>query len=129
PFKRIFDLVRRVNLRAANKKAFENLAYGGSFDSFTNMHRAHCFTPEKDGGTFLEKILRYGNSYQESLNSAQHSLFGESTGTEIPEPTIPAAEPWHTLVRLKFERDVIGVYVSGHPLDLYKLEMNSLIKN
>ncbi len=129
PFKNVFDLVRRVNLRSANKKTFENLVYGGAFDSFEGMHRAHYFTPEKDNGTFLEKILRYGNSYQESLNSAQHSLFGESTGTEIPEPTIPATEPWESLVRLKFERDVIGFYVSGHPLDLYRLEMKSLIKN
>jgi DNA polymerase-3 subunit alpha len=129
PYKSIFDLVRRVNLRSANKKTFENLAYGGAFDSFENMHRSHYFAIEKDSGTFLEKILRYGNSYQESLNSAQHSLFGESSGTEIPEPTIPVTASWESLVRLKFERDVIGFYISGHPLDLYKLEMNSLIKH
>jgi DNA polymerase-3 subunit alpha len=128
PYKSIFDLVRRVSLRAANKKTFENLAYGGAFDSLPNMHRAHYFSIEKDGGTFLEKIIRYGNSYQESKNSSQHSLFGESTGTEVPEPAIPAIPPWESLQRLKFERDVIGFYVSGHPLDMYRLEMNELIK-
>ena len=129
PYKSIFDMVRRINLRAANKKTFENLAYGGAFDSFTNMHRAHYFLPEKDGGTFLEKIIRYGNSIQESKNSAQHSLFGESTGTEMPEPVVPNIEPWDSLVRLRFEKDVIGFYISGHPLDLYRLEMKKFIKN
>lgn len=128
PYKSIFDLVRRINLRSANKKAFENLAYGGAFDSLEGMHRAHFFFNEKDGSTFLERIIRYGNSYQESKNSTQHSLFGESTGTETPEPTIPAVQPWESLVRLKFEREVIGFYVSGHPLDMYRLEMNELIK-
>ena len=128
PYKSIFDLVRRVNLRSANKKTFENLAYGGAFDSFPEMHRAHFFHIEKEGSTFLEKIIRYGNSYQESLNSSQHSLFGESTGTEIPEPTVPIVQPWENLVRLKLEKDVIGFYVSGHPLDMYRIEMNELIK-
>lgn len=128
PFKSVFDLVRRVNLRSANKKTFENLAYAGAFDSFVEMHRAHYFVPEKEGSTFLEKIIRYGNSYQESLNSSQHSLFGESTGTEIPEPAVPVSEPWESLQRLKFEKDVIGFYISGHPLDLYKIEMSRLIK-
>lgn len=128
PFRSIFDLVRRVNLRAANKKTFENLVNGGAFDSFPEMHRSVFFHPDKDGSTFLEKLIRYGNSYQESLNSAQHSLFGDaSSGVEMPEPGIPVVEPWGSLVRLKNEKDVIGFYISGHPLDLYKLEMEKMI--
>jgi DNA polymerase-3 subunit alpha len=126
-YKNIFDLVRRINLRAANKKTFENLAYAGAFDSFSEMNRAQYFAPEKEG-TFLEKIIRYGNNYQESKNSSQHSLFGESTGTEIPEPNVPSIPPFEDLIRLKFEKEVIGFYVSGHPLDLYRIEMNEFIK-
>ncbi len=129
PYKTIFDLVRRINLRSANKKTFENLAYAGAFDSFSGMHRAQFFAPERDGSVFLEKIIRYGNSYQESKNSSQHSLFGESTGTEMPEPPIPVVPPFDNLVRLKFEKDVIGFYVSGHPLDLYRLEMTEFIRH
>ena len=128
PYKNIFDLVRRINLRSANKKTFENLSYGGAFDSFSEMHRAHFFSTDKDGSIFLEKVIRYGSSYQESKNSSQHSLFGESTGTEIPEPSVPAVQPWENLIRLKFEKDAIGFYVSGHPLDMYRLEMKELIK-
>ena len=128
PYRNIFDLVRRINLRSANKKTFENLAYGGAFDSFPEMHRAHYFYPDKDGNIFLEKIIRYGSSYQESKNSSQHSLFGESTGTEMPEPSIPITQEWENLHRLKFEKEVIGFYVSGHPLDMYRLEMNEFIK-
>ncbi|MBP6532266.1 MAG: DNA polymerase III subunit alpha [Bacteroidia bacterium] len=128
PYKNIFDLVRRVNLRSASRKTFENLAYGGAFDSFTEMHRGHFFTEDKDYNTFLERILRYGSSIQEAKNSSQHSLFGESSGVEMPEPVIPNTEPWPSLVRLKFEKDVIGFYISGHPLDLYKIEMRKLQK-
>jgi DNA polymerase III subunit alpha len=128
-YKNIFDLVRRVNLRTANKKTFENLAYGGAFDSFTSMHRAHYFITEKDGNTFLEKVIRYGNVHQESINSSQHSLFGGSSGVEIPEPAVPVVEEWPSLQRLKYEKEVIGFYISGHPLDLYKLEMEKLISH
>lgn len=127
-YKNIFDLVRRINLRSANKKTFENLAYGGAFDSFPEMHRAHFFYTEKDGSIFLEKVIRYGTSYQESKNSPQHSLFGESTGTDIPEPSLPIVQHWENLQRLKFEKEAIGFYVSGHPLDMYRLEMKELIK-
>jgi DNA polymerase-3 subunit alpha len=126
PFKNIFDLVRRVNLRAANKKTFENLAYAGAFDSFEGMHRAHYFAPDKDYPTFLERLIKYGYSFQESKSSSQHSLFGESSGVEMPEPTVLKLEEWPSLVRLKYEKEVIGFYISGHPLDLYKIELRKL---
>lgn len=122
PFKSIFDLVKRINLRTANKKTFESLAYGGAFDSF-GWHRATYFYTEGDGIIFIEKILRYGTNSQEAKNSQQVSLFGESSEVQIPEPQPPAVEPWGALEQLKFEKDVIGFYISGHPLDIYRVEM------
>lgn len=130
PFKSVFDLVRRINLRAANKKTFENLVNGGAFDSFPDVHRALFYAQDKDGSVFLEKLIRYGNHFQESLNSSQQSLFGDmSSGVELPEPTLPVVEPWDSLLRLKNEKEVIGFYISGHPLDLYRLEMTTLINH
>ncbi|MBN8703696.1 MAG: DNA polymerase III subunit alpha [Bacteroidetes bacterium] len=126
PYLSIFDLVKRINLRAANKKTFESLAYAGGFDSFTEMHRADYFCPEKEGGTYLEKIIRWGAATQESKTQVSNSLFGDGEeGTQIPEPTKPSTEPWGALEKLKHERDVIGFYISGHPLDNYKIEMQS----
>ncbi len=131
PFTSVFDLVRRINLRAANKKTFESLAYSGAFDSFESIHRATYFAAESDGVTFLEKMIRYGNSHQENLNSSQHSLFGADAGegNEMPEPKFPVTAPWDSLVKLKFEKDVIGFYISGHPLDNYKLELTNFCNN
>jgi DNA polymerase-3 subunit alpha len=127
----VFDLVRRINLRAANKKTFESLAYSGAFDSFENMHRATYFAPESDGSTFLEKMIRYGNSHQDKLNSSQHSLFeaGAGEGAEMPEPKFPIVEPWSNLEKLKFEKDVVGFYISGHPLDNYRVELDNFCNN
>lgn len=125
PFESVFDLVRRINLRSANKKTFESLAYGGGFDSFTNLTRAHYFHIEKDGGTYLEKILRYGASTQDGGIASQHSLFGDAEEAQIPEPAIPNAEPWGNIQQLKYEKDVIGFYISGHPLDNFKIEMQN----
>jgi DNA polymerase-3 subunit alpha len=131
PYTSVFDLVRRINLRAANKKTFESLAYSGAFDSFDTIHRATYFAAEADGATFLEKMIRYGNSHQENLNSSQHSLFGGDAGegNEMPEPKFPVVEQWDSLVKLKFEKDVIGFYISGHPLDNYKLELTNFCNN
>ncbi|MCG3167711.1 MAG: DNA polymerase III subunit alpha [Bacteroidia bacterium] len=122
PFKSIFDLVRRINLRTANKKTFESLVYGGGFDSF-GLHRANYFATEGDGNSFLEKAMRYGAASQDAKNSSQVSLFGETSEVQIDEPTVPAMEPWGQLEQLKYEKDVIGFYISGHPLDTYHVEM------
>ena len=122
PFKNIFDLVRRINLRTANKKTFESLAYGGGFDSF-GLHRANYFATEGDGNSFLEKAMRYGSNSQDAKNSSQVSLFGEASEVQIAEPTVPVVEPWGALEQLKNEKDVIGFYLSGHPLDTYRVEM------
>jgi len=129
PFKSFFDVVRRINLRAANRKTFESMAYAGTFDSFPDAHRAQYFFSEGDHlPSFLEKALRYGQGYQDSKNSAQVSLFdmgAESGEVEMPEPPLPKCETWGTLEKLKFERDVIGIYLSGHPLDDYRVEMET----
>jgi len=132
PYKTVFDLVRRVNLRAVNKKTFENLIYAGAMDSFEGFHRATYFKAEQDGQmTFLEKIIRYGQQHQEGQNSSQVSLFDMSDGDsalEMPEPAIPVTEEFLTLEKLKAERDVIGIFLSGHPLDDFKTEMTTFCK-
>ena len=128
PFKNALDFVKRVNLRAANKKTFEGMVYSGAFDSF-GLPRATYLSPDKDGITFLELLLKWGSRFQESKLSAHASLFGDSSDGEIPEPTIPQVEPWGNLEQLKFERDVIGFYVSGHPLDNFRIEMETFCKN
>ena len=125
PYKSIFDFAKRIDLRAANKKAFENLANAGGFDCFSNTHRAQYFQDEGDGVTFLEKTIKYANRYQENKNSAQVSLFGESSDVQIQEPEIPPCETWGTMEKLAREKEVVGIYISGHPLDDFKLEMQN----
>ena len=125
PYKSIFDLAKRIDLRAANKKAFENLANAGGFDCFPNTHRAQYFQEDGDGITFLEKAIRYANRYQENKNSAQVSLFGELSDVQIQEPEIPPCETWGTMKKLAREKEVVGIYISGHPLDDFKLEMQN----
>jgi DNA polymerase-3 subunit alpha len=122
-YKSIFDLAKRIDLRAANKKAFENLALAGGFDTFADTRRAQYFHDEGDGVTFLEKAMRYGAKYQENENSSQVSLFGEASDVQIPEPVVPPCEDWSTMEKLAREKEVVGIYISGHPLDDYKFEM------
>jgi DNA polymerase-3 subunit alpha len=121
----IFDLAKRIDLRAANKKAFESLAYAGAFDSLGEVHRAQYFQVTDGDLTFLEKVIKYAARYQENKNSAQVSLFGEASEVQIPEPEVPPCEPWHNLRTLKAEKEVVGLFLSGHPLDDFKLEINS----
>jgi len=122
-YKSIFDLTKRIDLRAANKKALENLALAGGFDSFGNTTRAQYFHDEGDGISFLEKAIRYGGKFQENENSSQVSLFGEASDVQIPEPVVPPCEDWSTMEKLAKEKEVVGIYISGHPLDDYKFEM------
>lgn len=119
-YKSIFDLAKKIDLRAANKKAFESLALAGGFDGFANTHRAQYFHIEGEGVTFLEKAMRYGSKYQENQNSAQVSLFGDSSEVQIAEPVVPPCEEWSTMEKLSREREVVGIYISGHPLDDFK---------
>ena len=120
----IFDLSQRVDLRAANKKAFDGLTAAGAFDSF-NIDRAQYFHDNGDGITFIEKILRHGNKFQENKNSSQVSLFAGTNDLQISNPVIPDVEPWPTIEKLTKEKEVVGIYISGHPLDDFRLEMES----
>jgi DNA polymerase-3 subunit alpha len=123
-YRSIFDLAKRIDLRAANKKAFENLALAGGFDCFTETHRAQYFhMDQSENISFLEKAMRYGAKFQENENSSQVSLFGEASEVQIPEPVVPPCEEWSTMEKLAKEREVVGIYISGHPLDDYRFEM------
>lgn len=123
----IFDLVKRIDLRAAYKKAMENLVLAGGFDSFGETHRAQYFNPDGDGITFLEKVIRFGAKYQEHLNSAQVSLFGEETDQTYQDLTIPSCESWSNLICLQKEKEVVGIYISSHPLDDFTHEMEHFV--
>ncbi|WP_067037574.1 DNA polymerase III subunit alpha [Allomuricauda sp. CP2A] len=125
PYKSVFDLAKRVDLRAANKKSFENLALAGGFDSFTDTHRAQYFHHDGDEITFLEKAIKYGAKFQENENSSQVSLFGEASEVQIPEPVVPPCEDWGTMEKLRREKEVVGIYISGHPLDDFKKEITA----
>ena len=119
----IFDVTKRVDLRAANKRTFENMALAGGFDSFEGVHRAVYFSDTGDGMTFMEKALKFGSTHQEALNSSQVSLFGEASEVDMPEPEIPRATEWGTMEKLSKEKEVVGIYLSGHPLDDFKFEI------
>ncbi|WP_445915257.1 DNA polymerase III subunit alpha, partial [Flavobacterium sp.] len=123
PYKSIFDVAKKIDLRAANKKAFESLALAGGFDGFTDTHRAQYFHHDGDGITFLEKAIRYGSKFQENENSSQVSLFGDASEVQIAEPIVPPCDDWSTMEKLAKEKEVVGIYISGHPLDDYKYEM------
>jgi DNA polymerase III subunit alpha len=124
PYKNFFNFSERVNLRTVNKKTFECLAYAGGFDSFTELHRAqYFFIPQGDTGNLIEKAIRYGNAYKNEKEASQVSLFGASGNVEIPVPKVPNSETWGDIEKLKYEKDVVGFYISGHPLDQFKLEL------
>ncbi|MDO4727901.1 MAG: DNA polymerase III subunit alpha [Bacteroidota bacterium] len=122
-YKSISDLAQRIDLRAANKKAFENLAYAGGFDCFPNIHRAQYFAEDATKTTFIEKVLKFGAKIQSSNNSSQINLFGETEEILIPEPQAPEAEQWSTMQKLAKEKEVVGIFISGHPLDDYKYQL------
>ncbi|MFN5386297.1 MAG: DNA polymerase III subunit alpha [Bacteroidota bacterium] len=125
----IFDLAARVNLRALNKRCFESLVYSGAFDVFTDMHRAQYFAADVEQVNLIEKAIRYGNAVQESKKSTQINMFGETEEGNIPTPPVPAAIPWTKMTMLSFEKEVIGFYLSGHPLDSYQPEIKEFCMN
>ena len=116
----IFDLTKTIDLRSANKKAFDSLVYAGGFDSFEGVNRAQYLQDNGDGITFIEKALKFGSKFQENKNSAQVSLFENSDEVQLQEPNIPHCDPWPNLEELKLEKEVVGIYISGHPLDDFK---------
>ncbi|SNZ01201.1 DNA polymerase III subunit alpha [Flagellimonas pacifica] len=125
PYKSVFDLAKRVELRAANKKSFENLALAGGFDSFGDTHRAQYFHDEGDGITFLEKVIKSAAKYQENKNSSQMDMFGGMSEAQIAEPVVPPCEDWGTMEKLRREKEVVGIYISGHPLDDFQKEIKA----
>ena len=125
PFKDIFDLVERVNLGSCNRKAIEAFALAGAFDSFGDVTREAFFEKNpRDGMTFSETIVKFGQRFQSGQQSMQNTLFGDLEPLEIAKPEIPKAEPWNIMERLSREKELVGMYLSAHPLDPYYLEVN-----
>lgn len=129
PYKSIFDFAKRIDLRAANKKAFESLAYAGGFDGFTDTHRAQYFYKDGDNTTGIEKAIKFAQRFKENESSAQASLFGGGAATALPEPVLAPCQPWGLIEKLKYEKDVIGIYLTSHPLDNYKFEIEHFCQN
>lgn len=121
PFKGIFDFVQRVNLNTCNKKNMECLALAGGFDSFPELKREQYFAVNARGEIFLETLMRYGNRYQADKAAATNSLFGGDNVIDIATPEILPAERWGDLERLNKERELVGIYLSAHPLDEYSI--------
>ena len=123
-FKDIYDFMERVNYAVVNRKCLENLAYAGAFDSIATFHRGKFFGADlrdSSGATFMEQLIRYGLRYQAEKNNAQQSLFGGGGQVDIQPPVIPACADWSQLETLSKEREMMGLYLSAHPLDDYKV--------
>ncbi|MDR2407173.1 MAG: DNA polymerase III subunit alpha [Bacteroidales bacterium] len=128
-FTSIMDFIQRINLRTCNKRVMEALALAGAYDTIGDTHRAQFFV-ESDGSNFLEKLLRYAGKYQSEKSSMQISLFEDmDDNTQDFGLTFPQCTPWTSLEKLNKEREVTGFYISGHPLDKYRLEINAFCKH
>jgi DNA polymerase-3 subunit alpha len=123
PYSSIYDLAKRVNQRAANKKSMESLAYSGAFDCFKDITRAQYFYTAPGDVQGLEKILKFGSIFQAQSQNSANTLFGDLQMPEIVPPKLSVCEPWPLSVQLDYEKEVTGMYMSGHPLDNYKFEM------
>jgi DNA polymerase III subunit alpha len=122
-FKDVFDLVRRVNLRAVSKKTLESLIYSGAFDCFEDMHRAQYFFTAPGDVASLDKIVKFGSVFQSQAAGSANTLFGDLQMPDIVPPKLAPCAPWQLVEKLDFEKDVTGMYMSGHPLDDFKFEM------
>lgn len=124
PFKDIFDFAERVNLTSCNKKNIEALALAGAFDSFTGISREQFVAQNSKGEDFLDTLIRYGNKHQQDRQASMNSLFGEDASFQIAHPEIPKTTRWSDMERLGRERELIGIYLSAHPLDDYEIILN-----
>lgn len=124
-YKSVFDLAERVNLSAVNRKAFESLALSGGFDSF-KIERQNYFGTNAKGDIFLDSLIRYGQLYQQEQVQAQNSLFGSTDAIEIATPQVPQVDPWSTIETLNRERDLVGIYLSAHPLDEFGIVLRAM---
>lgn len=128
-FKNFFDFIKRITLRTVNKRCMEALALAGAFDCFEGTHRAQFFHQENnEDSNFIEKAIKFSSNYQAQLQSSQNSLFGESNDVEIADPSMPSCETWSNIDQLKKEKEVIGFYISGHPLDEYNIEVENFAR-
>ena len=126
PYKNIFDFIQRVNLSACNRKCVESLVLSGGFDSFGSMKREDFFAKNTKGETFIETLIRYGQLYQTEMAQARNSLFGGDNAVEIATPPIIKGEQWSDIERLNKEREYVGIYLSAHPLDEYRIVLDNL---
>lgn len=124
-YKNIFDFTKRVNAKAVNKKTLESLAMAGGFDCFPEHHRRQYLESVDNDGTVLEKAVKYAQKVQQEADSSQVSLFGGGTGMEVPLPSFTPIEPFSQLQQLNIEKEVVGLYISGHPLDQFRVEIES----
>ena len=126
-YKDIFDFLERVNLQACNKKTVESLALSGAFDCFEGIYREQLIGINEKGEIMLDVLMRYGNTYQQDKAQQQNSLFGDmGIGVDIAKPTLPKVEHMSTIERLNKEKNLIGIFLSAHPLDEYEFEINDL---
>ncbi len=126
PYSTVFDLASRCDLKAMNKRVIEGLASAGAFDNLPGVHRAMFFVADGDGTNLAERMSKFGSSVQTGSDNSQASLFGDTEELQVQEPSLPKVEPWGKLDELRKEKEVVGVYISGHPLDTWKLELNFL---
>ena len=126
PFKDIFDFAKRVHPRTVNKTSFESLTKAGAFDCFGEFHRRQYVEPDAEGTSLIEKAIRYASKMKEEEASAQSSLFGDGKGSDISKPRVGRIEPYGEFEKLNIEKETVGLYISGHPLDQFKFEMDHL---
>ena len=129
PYKSIYDFMERVNFSVVNRKCLENIAYAGGFDSLIDFNRSRFFAMDPNGGVqFLDMLVRYGQRVQADKNNAQQSLFGmfSDSGSDVPPPRVPVAEDWSHISILNKEKEVIGLYLSGHPLDRFDFILSKM---
>lgn len=125
-FKDVFDFICRTNSRAVNKKTYEALALAGAFDCFKKISRRQYTHAEESEKSLIEKAIVYANKIQKEKDTKQTSLFGDSNGSDIPQPPIPNIKAFSKIEKLKIEKEILGLYISGHPLDKYKFEIKNL---
>ena len=121
PYKSIYDFMERVNFAVVNRKSLENIAFAGGFDSLIDFNRTRFFAEDGTGSMFLDTLVRYGQRVQQDKNNAQQSLFGmfSDNGSDIPQPKAPTSDEWTNIAMLNKEKEVIGLYLSAHPLNRF----------
>ncbi|HMG90677.1 MAG TPA: DNA polymerase III subunit alpha [Chryseolinea sp.] len=129
PFQDLFEFAKRMNQRSVNKKTYECLALSGAFDSFGGIHRRQYVFAKDGEASLVEKAIKYATKTQQEEQSAQASLFGGSSGAVMPQPKVDYVEPFTEIEKLNLEKEVVGIYISGHPLDNFRFEMDNFCKS